>query len=149
MLENALDYGLSEFDFWDMTISEVNRYVQSRIRVLNIKQKQKANFDYTLANLIGRNISIVLGGKEKLPPIEEVYPNIFAEEKKELDAKMEEQNAVLEEQKARMEEQKARMEEQKASLRAAVLALSKSGMAAEMIAKTLHIEEEKIKEILS
>ena len=68
---------------------------------------------------------------------------------KEQNAKMEEQNAVLEEQKARMEEQKARMEEQKASLRAAVLALSKSGMAAEMIAKTLHIEEEKIKEILS
>ena len=61
---------------------------------------------------------------------------------KEQNAKMEEQNAVL-------EEQKARMEEQKASLRAAVLALSKSGMAAEMIAKTLHIEEEKIKEILS
>lgn len=60
-----------------------------------------------------------------------------------------EQIAVLEEQKATLEEQNARMEEQKASLRAAVLALSKSGMAAEMIAKTLHIEEEKIKEILS
>ena len=56
---------------------------------------------------------------------------------------------IIKEQKARMEEQKARMEEQKASLRAAVLALSKSGMAAEVIAKTLHIEEEKIKEILS
>ena len=48
-----------------------------------------------------------------------------------------------------IKEQNARMEEQKASLRAAVLALSKSGMAAEMIAKTLHIEEEKIKDILS
>lgn len=95
MLENALDYGLHEFDFWDMTISEVNRYVQSKIRVLNIKQKQKANFDYTLANLIGRNIYIVLGGEEKIPPIEEVYPNIFAEEKKELDAKMEEQRMIL------------------------------------------------------
>ena len=71
-------------------------------------------------------------------------------------ATMEEQKATLEEQKARMKEQDARMkeqdaalEEQKASLRAAVLALSKSGMATEMIAKTLHIEEEKIKEILS
>lgn len=95
MLENALDYGLSEFDFWEMTISEINRYVQSKIRVLNIKQKQKAKFDYTLANLIGRNISIVLGGEAKLPPIEEVYPTIFAEEKKELDAKMEEQRMIL------------------------------------------------------
>ena len=60
-----------------------------------------------------------------------------------------EQIAVLEEQKATLEEQNAALEEQKASLRAAVLALSKSGMAAEMIAKTLHIEEEKINEILS
>ena len=48
-----------------------------------------------------------------------------------------------------LKEQKAALEEKDASLRAAVLALSKSGLAAEMIAKTLHIEEEKIKEILS
>ena len=62
------------------------------------------------------------------------------------------QNKIIEEQDAvlkTLEEQNAALEEQKASLRAAVLALSKSGMAAEMIAKTLHIEEEKIKEILS
>ena len=62
------------------------------------------------------------------------------------------QNKIIEEQDAvlkTLEEQNAVLEEQKASLRAAVLALSKSGMAAEMIAKTLHIEEEKIKEILS
>lgn len=48
-----------------------------------------------------------------------------------------------------LKEQKAALEEKDASLRAAVVALSKSGLAAEMIAKTLHIEEEKIKEILS
>ena len=45
--------------------------------------------------------------------------------------------------------QKKELEKQKASLRAAVLALSKSGMTAEMIAKTLNIGEEKIQEILS
>ena len=62
---------------------------------------------------------------------------------------IEEQNTVLEEQKAALEEQKAAFEEQKASLRAAVLALSKSGMTAEIIAKTLNVGEEKIQEILS
>ena len=67
----------------------------------------------------------------------------------EQDARMKEQDARMKEQDARMKEQNAALEEQKASLRAAVLALSKSGMATEMIAKTLHIEEEKIKEILS
>ena len=45
--------------------------------------------------------------------------------------------------------QKKELEEKDASLRAAVLALSKSGMNAEMIAKTLNIGEEKILEILS
>ena len=62
---------------------------------------------------------------------------------------LEEQKAALEEQKAALEEQKAAFEEQKASLRAAVLALSKSGMTAEIIAKTLNVGEEKIQEILS
>ena len=62
---------------------------------------------------------------------------------------LKEQKAALEEQKAALEKQNAALEEKDASLRAAVLALSKSGLAAEMIAKTLHIEEEKIKEILS
>ena len=45
--------------------------------------------------------------------------------------------------------QKKELEEKDASLRAAVLALSKSGMTAEMIAKTLNIGEEEIQEILS
>ena len=62
---------------------------------------------------------------------------------------LEKQKAAIKEKDAAIEEQKASLEEQKASLRAAVLALSKSGMTAEMIAKTLHIGEEKIQEILS
>ena len=73
-------------------------------------------------------------------------------QKKEIEdqkATLEEQKATLEEQKAALEEKKAALEEKDASLRAAVLALSKSGMNAEMIAKTLNIGEEKIQEILS
>ena len=58
-------------------------------------------------------------------------------------------DATIMTQKKELEEQKAALEEKDASLRAAVLALSKSGMNAEMIAKTLNIGEEKIQEILS
>ena len=68
---------------------------------------------------------------------------------KEQKAALKEQKAALEKQNAALEKQNAALEEKDASLRAAVVALSKSGLAAEMIAKTLHIEEEKIKEILS
>ena len=59
------------------------------------------------------------------------------------------QDKILKEQKATLKEQETALKEKDASLRAAVLALSKSGMAAEMIAKTLNIKEEKIQEILS
>jgi hypothetical protein len=65
---------------------------------------------------------------------------------------IEEQDAMLkaiEEKKRTLQEKDAALEEQKASLRAAVLALSKTGMTAEMIAKTLNIGEEKIQKILS
>ena len=62
---------------------------------------------------------------------------------------LEKQKTELDEKDAALQEKDAALEEQKASLRAAVLTLSKTGMTAEMIAKTLNIGEEKIQEILS
>ena len=62
---------------------------------------------------------------------------------------LEKQKTELDEKDAALQEKDAALEEQKASLHAAVLALSKTGMTAEMIAKTLNIGEEKIQEILS
>ena len=66
-----------------------------------------------------------------------------------MDATIMTQKKELEKQKTELDEKDAALEEQKASLRAAILALSKTGMTAEMIAKTLNIGEEKIQEILS
>lgn len=62
---------------------------------------------------------------------------------------LEDRDTIIMTQKKALEEQKAALEEQKTALRAAVLALSDSGMTAEMIAKTLNVDEEKIQEILS
>ena len=62
---------------------------------------------------------------------------------------LEDRDTTIMTQKKELEKQKAAIKEKDASLRAAVLALSKSGMNAEMIAKTLNIGEEKIQEILS
>lgn len=62
---------------------------------------------------------------------------------------LEDRDTIIMTQKKALEEQKAALEEQKTALRAAVLALSNSGMTAEMIAKTLNVDEEKIQEILS
>ena len=62
---------------------------------------------------------------------------------------LEDRDTVIMQKDATIMTQKKKLEEKDASLRAAVLALSKSGMNAEMIAKTLNIGEEKIQEILS
>lgn len=64
-----------------MTIAEVNRAVESYIRVTKSKAKEKATMDYIQAQLIIAGISRSLnGGKDDFPVIEEVYPSLFVEE---------------------------------------------------------------------
>ena len=76
-LANALDYGITEADFWAMTIGEVERALQSKRKVESIKAKEKATYDYILADLIGRSIGRLYSSTAKIPPIEEAYPTIF------------------------------------------------------------------------
>lgn len=79
MLDNALDYGLSEEQFWNMTVGELDRYVSSRQRQEEHRLKERATMDYTLALLIGRTFS---GSNEEnpFPDLYEVYPNLFFKE---------------------------------------------------------------------
>lgn len=79
MLDNALDWGITEQEFWNMTIGELDRLVNSRQRVEKHRAKERATFDYTLALLIGR---AVRGGDEEhpFPELYEVYPELFLEE---------------------------------------------------------------------
>lgn len=79
MLLSALDYGITELDFWEMTPAEVKRAVDSKVRVMKIQAQEKASYDYLQAQLIVKGVSIVLGSKESFPPIEEVYPSLFVE----------------------------------------------------------------------
>lgn len=81
MLDNALDWGLSEQEFWNMTVGELDRYVSSRQRQEKHKLKERATMDYTLALLIGRAVK---GSDEEhpFPELYEVYPELFLEEAK-------------------------------------------------------------------
>ena len=36
-LETALDYGISEFDFWNMTLAELDRAIASKRRMEKIR----------------------------------------------------------------------------------------------------------------
>ena len=79
-LNNALDYGINEADFWEMTIAELERAIESKKRVKKIQDQEKAAFDYALADLIGRSISRIYSSSARMPEIYEVYPSLFDSE---------------------------------------------------------------------
>lgn len=76
-LDNALDYGIREIDFWDMTLAEISREVKSKERIRKIEMQERASYDYIQAGLIGKYISVILDGKGSIPAIEEAYPGVF------------------------------------------------------------------------
>lgn len=79
MLDNALDWGLTEHEFWNMTVGELDRFVSSKRRQEEHKLKERATMDYTLALLIGRAMR---GSDEEnpFPELYEVYPDLFLDE---------------------------------------------------------------------
>ena len=95
MLDKALDYGITEEQFWNMTFAEIQRAVDSKVRVLKQNAQEKATYDYILAQLITKGISKVLGDKSSYPSIEEAYPGIFDDVIAERKAKAEEQRMNL------------------------------------------------------
>ena len=77
LLQPAINLGLDESDFWDMTIAELGRWIDGA----TWRMKNKARFDYQLADLIGISMSRLISEGADFPNIEEVYPNLFEAEK--------------------------------------------------------------------
>lgn len=63
-----------------MTLAEVNRAANSKIRMTKIEDEKKASFDYILADLIGRSISRLYSSSGKMPSLSESYPSLFSKE---------------------------------------------------------------------
>lgn len=86
-LEIALSYGITEFEFWNMTYDEVKRAIRIKQKVEKIELRQRAIFDYKHAQLVS------IGFANKLPEIWDMYPTLFnSEEEKQ---KREQQQAEL------------------------------------------------------
>lgn len=77
LLDSALDYGIKEKDFWEMTPGEVGREIKSKEKLKRLEAQEKASFDYIQAGLIGKYLSVVMSGKGTIPPIEEAYAGLF------------------------------------------------------------------------
>lgn len=80
MLDNALDIGIVERDFWEMTIAELNRASDSNLRVERLKAKETATHNYVHAVLIGRALAAGFDKNATFPPIHEVYPSLFEDD---------------------------------------------------------------------
>lgn len=78
-----MDSEIRELDFWEMTPGEVIRQIESRNRIEKIRAQEKASYDYILAQLITKGVSITLGSKEEFPKIIEAYPSLFKDVQKE------------------------------------------------------------------
>ena len=63
-----------------MTLAELNRLVDSKIRMRRIEAQEKASYDYILADLVGRSIGRLFSSSAKLPDISTVYPTLFTNE---------------------------------------------------------------------
>lgn len=66
-----------------MTIGEVVRYVKSQDKISRVRNQERASYDYILASLIVRGVSITLGSKEHYPSLEDTYPKLFDDIKQE------------------------------------------------------------------
>ena len=58
--------------------------------------KEKANFDYVLADLVGRSVARIHSSSNKFPSIAEAYPSLFSQEEYEetVQAKKDELSAL-------------------------------------------------------
>lgn len=72
-----MDYGITEADFWSMTLREIDNYIKSRLRVRKVENQEKAVYDYIHATLIIKGVGIALGSKEEFPGVEQAYPGVF------------------------------------------------------------------------
>ena len=92
-MEVSLDFGLTEQQFWEMTLAELERAINSKRRVEKARLQEKASFDYILADLIGRSFARTQSSANHMPDIGEVYPTLF--DSKEIQEKKEEKQVEL------------------------------------------------------
>lgn len=79
-MANALDIGIDECAYWNMTIAELSRAIESHNRRKKEQERAQASFDYLLADTIGKSIARIYSSSAKMPELYEVYPSLFDNE---------------------------------------------------------------------
>lgn len=63
-----------------MTLAELTRAAESYSRTKKNEAKEKAIYDYILADLIGRSVARLHSNDASMPTISECYPSLFQKE---------------------------------------------------------------------
>ena len=85
LLIQCMSIGMREEDFYNSTIKQITRYVESYNKQQENQLQEKAFFDYQLANLIGMSVARLLSKDAKYPTFEKAYPFINKDAKAEVD----------------------------------------------------------------
>ena len=80
-LKGCMRKGINEDTFWSSTYGELMRQIESIKDSEMDESRQKAFFDYRLANLIGISIGRLMSKEVEFPDIEKIYPELFSDEK--------------------------------------------------------------------
>lgn len=88
-----MEWGVSEIDFWNMTLSELTRLINSKKKIQEKEAKEMATHNYILADMIGRSIARIASSANTFAPISEFYPGLFTSE--ELEEKAQEKRDEL------------------------------------------------------
>lgn len=76
LLQPSINLGLDEFKFWDMTVAEIERYIDGAM----YRMKQRAQFDYILADLVGISSARMMSKDVKFPTLMEAYSHLYDKE---------------------------------------------------------------------
>lgn len=89
LLQQCMSIDMREEDFYNSTLAQVTRYVESYNKQQEAQLQEKAFFDYQLANLIGLSVARLLSKDAKYPTFEKAYPFINNAQPKEVDEEWE------------------------------------------------------------
>lgn len=78
-----------------MTIAEVNRAIEAFNKRQRKRAQEQASYDFILAQVLSKNISVILSGKGTAPTLQEAYPDLFTDVIEEQEKKIADKRAEL------------------------------------------------------
>lgn len=89
LLGQCMSIGMKENEFYELTLDQITRYVESYTKQQENKYQDQAFFDYQLANLIRIAIGGLIDKKVSFPALEKAYPFVKGTYEKEVDEQWE------------------------------------------------------------